>query len=657
MPSPLYRSICCIIITLFISIPIAAQESSGRIEIAEGIRSFSPEGGSGESVYLPLHMDSLDPAAVHWYQHVHTLANPWFEGRQPGTRGGRLAAEYMSWHFDHVGLEPAFDVDPVNDPGLREAHGIEGRTWYQPFEFNPGRSNRRLIDSSVNIRDDALEDDDYNVLGNSGNGTASGPITFVGYGIEEGPDGYSSFKDDTDLSGRIAVILRYEPLDEDGRSQWSDDGSFSEYSGIDRKLQALVDRGAAGIILVNPRNAAAGRRGLESFRYTRRFRPMLDVPAVHMDQDTADTLLKTADRRGRGLDRLQSLADSGRIKTVDGRDGVMVTLDNEISRPELAAQNVAAVLPGSGELADEWIVIGGHYDHLGNGYVGSRSNSNEIHYGADDNASGTGAVLVLADRLSRFETDEDRRSIIFIGFDAEEAGLHGSKWFLDNCPIDPESINCMINMDMMGRLRDNTVSISGTGTAVEFDEVLPRYVEPSGLVARASPGGLGPSDHSNFYQRDIPVLFFFTGDHDDYHTPRDHAWLVNPEGAARIIDLAGDLVEEFAVTPKLTFQESTSGGRARRTGARVRLGIMPSYTADIPTGVFIDGVSDGTSAADAGLQRGDVILKWDGDAIPDGSKLMQKIMSHAPGDTPVLRIKRGDEEMDVPVKLKASGGS
>lgn len=657
MPSPYIRTIACVALTLLIGFPAIAQEGGGRIEIAEGIRSFSPEGGSGEAVDLPGYMDSLDPTAVHWYQHVQTLANPWFEGRQPGTRGGRLAAEYMSWHFARSGLEPAFDVDQDNDPGLREAHGIDGRTWYQPFEFNPGRSSRRLIDSGVVIRDEALEDDDYNTLGNSGSGSVSAPITFVGYGIESGPDDYTSFKDDTDLTGRIAVLLRYEPLDEDGRSRWSDDNSFSEQSGIDRKLQALVDRGAAGVILVNPRNAAAGRRGLESFRYTRRFRPMLEIPAVHMDQDAADALLKSADKRGRGLDRLQSLADSGRIQCVEGRDGVMVSLETEIARPELSAQNVAGVLPGTGELADEWVVVGGHFDHLGNGYVGSRSNSNEIHYGADDNASGAGAVLVLADRLARFDPDGDRRSLMFIGFDAEEAGLHGSKWFLDNCPIDPDSINCMINMDMMGRLRNNTVSISGTGTAEEFDEMLPRITEPTGLVVRASPGGMGPSDHSSFYQRDIPVMFFFSGDHDDYHTPRDHAWLVNPEGSARIIDMAGNVAEEVMVGPKLTFRSSTDGGRARRTGARVRLGIMPSYSADLDTGVLVDGVSDGTSASEAGLQAGDVILKWDGDDITDGSKLMQKLMSHDPGDTPVLRIKRGDEELDLPVKLKSTSGS
>jgi len=643
---------------LLLGLPAMAQDSGGRIEVAEGIRSFFPEGGSGESVDLPAYMDSMDPTAVRWYQHVQTLANPWFEGRQPGSRGGRLTAEYISWYFNEAGLEPVFLVEDGQSSGLREDHDFQGRSWYQPFEFNPGRSSRRLISSDLKINGREIDPEHYTPLGNAGSGTISAPITFVGYGIENGPDGYSSFEDTTDLTGRVAMLLRYEPLDEGGSSQWSEGETFSEQSGVDRKLQALVDRGAAGVILVNPPGATHGRRGLESFRYTRRFRPVLEIPAVHMDPETADALLKASDRRGRNLERLTRLADAGRLTTIEGRDDVEVELDIEISRPELAAQNVAAALPGRGELADEWIVIGGHYDHLGHGYVGSRSNSDEIHYGADDNASGVGAVLVLAQRLSDFEHEGDRRSILFIGFDAEEAGLHGSKWFLENGPIEPDTMSCMLNMDMMGRLRENTVSVSGTGTAVEFDELLPRLTEPTGLVIRASPGGTGPSDHSSFYSSDVPVLFFYTGDHDDYHTPRDHAWLVNPEGTARIIDLAGDIAEELILTPEpLTFRESTDGGRARRTGAKVRLGIMPSYTSDIANGVLIDGVSSGTSASEAGLKKGDVILKWDGDDIPDGSALMQKIMTHEPGDTPVLHIKRGQEELDIPVTLKSTSGS
>lgn len=637
-----------------------AQETSGRIVEAEGIRSFSPEGDSGEEVNLPEYLNSIDPTATRWYQHVQTLANPWFEGRRPGSRGGRLAAEYISWYFGTMGLEPIFESPDGEPTGLREEHDFENLSWYQPFEFNPGRSRRSVLFSEVTMPDSEtpVAEDMFNPLGNSGSGAVTAPITFVGYGIDEGPDGYTSFDETTDLSGRVAMLLRYEPLDADGKSRWADGENFSEHAGVERKFQSLVDRGAAGVILVNPPGATHGRRGIDSFRYTRRFRPVLDVPAVHMDPETADALLQAADERGRGLETLTRLADAGGITTVDGIEETRIALDVRISRPELPAQNVAGVLPGRGELADEWIVIGGHYDHIGYGYVGSRSNSEEIHFGADDNASGVGAILVLAERLSEFKTDGDRRSIVFIGFDAEEAGLHGSDWFLEHCPIDPDSINCMINMDMMGRLRENTLSISGTGTAVEFDELLPRHIEPSGLVVRASPGGLGPSDHSNFFKRDVPVLFFFTGDHDDYHTPRDRAWLLNPEGTARIIDLAGDIAEELLVAPdQLTFRESTEGGRARRSGAKVRLGIMPSYTADITTGVLIDGISSGTSAADAGLKKGDIILRWDDIEITDGSVLMTKIMSHNPGDVPVLRILRDQEELDIPVKLKSPGGS
>jgi hypothetical protein len=216
----------------------------------------------------------------------------------------------------------------------------------------------------------------------------------------------------------------------------------------------------------------------------------------------------------------------------------------------------------------------------------------------------------------------------------------------------------MLNLDMMGRLRQNTVSVSGTGTAEEFDEMLPRLVEPTGLVVSAYRGGTGPSDHTNFYNSDIPVLFFYTGDHDDYHTPRDHAWLVNPEGTARIIGLARSIANEMASRDEmLTFTKSTEGGGARRTGARVRLGIMPSYTANIDTGVLVDGVSDGTSAADAGIQRGDVILQWDDKELTDGSILMEALMSHQPGDKINLRILRGEETIDVEVTLKGREGA
>ena len=628
----------------------------GRVEQTSSFNDFFPTGSSGEAVDLPAYMESLGPDAVEWYQHVQTLANPWFEGREPGTPGGRRAAEYIAWHLDQAGCQPMFES--TEDPVIQAmwTTDADGPSWYQPFEFNAGRRTRTLEYGNASLgATDLIAGDGFNVLGNSGSGTIEAPATFVGYAIEDGPDGYTSFGDSDDLTGRIAVMLRYEPLNEDGSSRWSDE-EFSEYAGLGPKFESVIERGATGIVLVNPPGAAAGRRGLETFRRSRRFRPYMDVPVIHVSEGAMDAWLADADDSGRSIADLRALADAGTITTIDLHDDHPVGLDTSISTGMRSAQNVAGMYPGRGELADEWLVIGGHFDHLGRGYVGSRErNSNEIHYGADDNASGTGAFLQLAKRLALNDDGEgDRRSIVFIGFDAEEAGLHGSEYFLDNCPVDPESITAMLNMDMMGRLRDNRVSVSGTGTATEFDEMLPRVVAPTGLIINATPGGMGPSDHSNFYRRDIPVLFFFSGEHDDYHTPRDHAWTVNPEGTARIIALAGDLADEMLTRDEmLTFQQSNAPGRARRSGASVRLGIMPSYTSDLETGVLVDGVSEGTSAATAGVTEGDVLLKWNDVELEDGSVLMQQLMKHKPGDVIQLKVRRNGELIDLPVTLKS----
>ena len=634
--------------------------STGRVEISESFNGFSPEGLSGESVDLPAYMDSIGIDAAEWYQHVQTLANPWFEGRQPGTPGGRRTAEYIAWYLDRANCEPI--LDPSSDP-IRQGmwtQDPDGPSWYQPFEFNPRRSSRTLNEAALTLGGTAVvAGEGFNALGNSGSGAASAPVTFVGYAIEDGPEGYSSFGESDDLTGRIALMLRYEPLDSDGRSQWSEE-DFSEHHGLRPKFEAVMQRGAEGIILVNPPGAVDGRRGLESFRRTRRLRPYMDVPVVHVRQDDIDLFLAQADERGRTIADLRALADQGDITTIDLKDDQVASLTTSINTGMYDAQNVMGVHPGRGALADQWVVIGGHFDHLGSGYLGSREpRSNEIHYGADDNASGVGAILQLAKRLA-FEDDGegDQRSILFIGFDAEEAGLYGSDYFLDNCPIDVDSISVMLNMDMMGRLRENRVSITGTGTAVEFDEMLPRVVEPTGLVIRATPSGMGPSDHSNFYKRDVPVLFFYTGDHDDYHTPRDLAWTVNPEGTARVIALAGDLAEEIARRPdQLTFQEATGTGSVRRTGAKVRLGIMPNYTNDLETGVLVDAVSDDTSAKEAGIMEGDILLRWNDIELTDGSVLMQQLVKHEPGDVITMRVRRGNKDMDLPVTLKSRDGS
>ncbi|MGY8997988.1 MAG: M28 family peptidase, partial [Alphaproteobacteria bacterium] len=379
------------------------------------------------------------------------------------------------------------------------------------------------------------------------------------------------------------------------------------------------------------------------------------IPFIHVTAETADALLASASGEQTDLAEIQQTAnETGSVRHFPPWRKVEIA--TAVETPGYSTWNIAGVLPGTGALADEWVVVGGHYDHIGHGYTGSRAPGDDrVHPGADDNASGVGTILILVDRLSKAaaEDDRDRRSVLFAAFSGEEAGLHGSASFIEDPPIDLDQISLMLNLDMMGRLRGGTVALTGTGTAEEFDEMLPRLVEPTGLTVKTTPSGLGPSDHSNFYRADVPVLFFFTGLHDDYHTPEDVSWRVNPEGTLRIIDLCEVILDEATHRDEMfTFKSSTRGTASRDNGSDVRLGIMPSYsTADEP-GVLIDAVTEGTSAHDAGLRQGDVITAWDAEEVEGGADLMKHLRNHKPGDEVTITVTRDGKSVDVPVLLK-----
>lgn len=654
--------------------PAAQQEQSKQQQSSprraprdrpQGIRDFAPGDAASivpaEAINLRAVLEGLGDDTIRWYQHVWTLSDPFFEGRAPGTRGHDLAVEYLEFWFNRCGLEPAFTGETMQ---LGGAVAITS-TFQQDFEFNAPSPDVHVAAHHVAFGDRVLErGSDYEVLGNSGSGNVTAPITFVGYGVEEGPADYSSFDDDTDLTGRIALLLRYEPLNDEGTSQWSQ-RRFSGRAAVRRKVEAVLDRDPAAIIFVNPPGAVDGATGLESTVSSAAFGPSADVPIVQMDTDVAARLISHADPEGRSLEYWRRLADNGEVRCVDLDDDLNVTIETDITRENREiGSNVGGILRGSGELADQWIIIGGHFDHVGYGYFGSRAGAagrNRVHPGADDNASGTASVLLLAERLSQRYAAEDssatRRSIMFMGFSAEESGLHGSRYFTDNPSIPLDDATLMINLDMVGRLRENTVSVSGTGTAEQFDEMLPELFAASDLRVEMFETGTGPSDHSNFYRAGVPVLFFFTGLHNEYHMPDDKGHTVNPAGGVKIVDLVEHVVWEIAhAEEKLTYRE-TDAGRGRDRGyARVRLGIRPGMNADLDTGVLIDEVSEGTSADHAGLQSGDVILEWDGQLIDGMRALFQALQDHEPGDVVQLRILRGEEEHTVPVRLQASDG-
>ena len=617
--------------TLLFTLPSYAEPTGSVVDGPRSIRSFNPD-STAQDVAIKTYFDEAGPLAAEFYEHLTLLANPWMGGRQPGSEGSRRVGEYIVWNLENYGLRPAFNNET---------------NWFQPFDFQIDNAAPELLDSFVSIDDMALVPDrDYVVLGNSGSGDVSAEVVFVGYAIENGDDEYSSFTNDTDIDGKIALMLRYEPLDADGASQWAR-RRFSPSSNIRKKMQAVIDRGAAGIILVNPPNCRDGKRGLETTR-SKRF-GTTEIPVVQFSHTAAELLISDGD-----LLSLQTLADAGDTAPINLGTA---TLQTEVEFAGLNARNIGGVLQGRGKLASEWVIIGGHYDHVGHGYTGT-SSPGVLHTGADDNASGSSAVLLLARLLSEhYASSEDTsmRSILILFFDAEEAGLLGSAHYISDPSIDLDKVNVMLNMDMVGRLRNNTLMLGGTGTAVEFETIVPEVFTSSTLIGSLSPSGTGPSDHANFYKEDIPVLFFFTGMTEEYHTPTDRASTVNPAGGATVTQLAEVFAKRFIDEDWLTFTTNTRGGSSRPTSmpSQVRLGVHPSYSAEIETGILLTGVSEGTSAADAGLQTDDVLLAWNDTELTGGRKLMELLKASTPGDVVHFTVQRGGANILVKVTLKA----
>lgn len=307
-------------------------------------------------------------------------------------------------------------------------------------------------------------------------------------------------------------------------------------------------------------------------------------------------------------------------------------------------KNVVAALENG---AEEWIVIGAHFDHLGYGHFGSRYTGKEerIHNGADDNASGVAAMLYLAEYLKQSEAKNF--NYLFIGFSGEEMGLFGSKNYTMTPTIDLEKVNYMLNMDMIGRLNEEKVlAISGTGTTPTWRKVLPE-IEVNDLQIKMTDSGVGPSDHTSFYLKDIPVLHFFTGQHTDYHKPEDDSHLVNYEGIFDISNYMLELIEKVDDKGKLEFTKTKDNSDRKVSNFKVTLGVMPDYVST-DEGMKVDSVIEGRPAAEAGMQDGDVIIQMGDKEVGDIYDYMEGLGQFKKGDKTTVKVKRGDKV----VKLK-----
>jgi len=374
------------------------------------------------------------------------------------------------------------------------------------------------------------------------------------------------------------------------------------------------------------------------------------IPVMQVARSAIDGPVRAA--LGRSLEEREAEIDATGKPHSAELTGWKAEGQTNLTINRVAVKNVIGVLPGRGPLADETIVIGAHYDHLGRGGEGSLiPGSTEVHNGADDNASGTVALIELARRLASRAEPLPRR-IVFIAFTGEERGLLGSSHYVKQPVFPLENTVAMFNMDMVGRLTDDKLTVFGSGTAKRWDDLLDREAEQHHFALSKKPEGFGPSDHSSFYAKQIPVLHLFTGVHNDYHRPTDDWEKINLTGIGRVVDLLEDLVVTTAQTesrPEYVAVQGKADLKAR-SGSRPYFGSIPDFSGE-QEGYAIQGVSPGSPADKAGLLGGDVIIKLGKHAVTGLDDFDLALREFSPGEQVTVTVRRDGEEQQFRLTL------
>jgi len=625
-------------------------------------------------------------------QVITYLASDALEGRRTGTPGATDAAHYIAGEFNRFGLlsgKPAIRAargrgEPVERymQAFPYVAGVElGKN--NLFYVNPGRA-----DDMAQFRVGA----DWMPLGFSSNGEVkNATVEFVGYGIT---DSNLHYEDYADVKGKIAVALAGTP---DGDNPH---GQFARFEQVRFKAVVARDHGATALLIISSEEKFSEDR-LSRLRYDNNAGEA-GLPVVVMSRKLAARVLGFGDLANLGTFETEVRDGiSKRLKTEAKYYGYSwmkpnpnpvkpgsVNLSINVLRREVPANNVIGVLPGSDpKLKDEAIVLGAHYDHLGRGGEGSLApREGEIHHGADDNASGVAGLIELARMLSS-QNPKVRRTIVFIAFSGEEEGLIGSNYYVNHPVVPLASTVAMINMDMIGRQKEKDLIIGGVGTAQEWRSMIdssnsmqattltlnaPRseglpssHTMPIVVGANGSPvvtidatkkfaltlneDGYGPSDHSSFYAKQVPVLFFWTGTHNDYHKPSDTADKINYDGEARIVSLVANIVRDIDKSDKRpTYTVAKSESQGRSTGFRVYLGTIPNY-ADSNDGLKLDGVRDDSPASKAGLKAGDRIVKMAGHEVKNVYDYTFALGEMKAGQEYEVEIVRGSERLTLKI--------
>ena len=573
---------------------------------------------------------------------VRYLSSDEMEGRGIGTQGLELAAKYIAGYFSGLGLQPP--------PGQKD--------YFQSFEYSTIAGLGEGTRLSVNERS-YQAGEDFQPQAMSAEEAFSGGVVFVGYGIS-GAKGLNGDEYDdyagVDVTGKVALALRFEPKDEAGKSRLSKEG-WSEHAAIARKARVAAARGAVAFLYLHPPT----HHGPETMSPLARSRgESAAIPVIQVRQRVAEEMLR--------------IAEAGDLKTYQGaidnsfspRSVVLrkVNVDGavELKRTTSTLKNVTAYLPGKGKLAKEHVVVGAHYDHLGRGGFGSRSpRSKEIHNGADDNASGTAGIMEIARLLSR-APEQQGRSVLFVAFTGEEQGLLGSQHWVEHPPVPLGSIKAMLNLDMIGRVSGSSLMIGGTATSAVLPPLITLADAQSPLeMKNVWANGYAPTDTTSFVARRIPVLFFWSGTHADDHRPTDDADKVNYEGAAEVVNIVVNVLQELRVRRGLTYSQGTPttgpGAATQESSPGLRaggasLGVVPSYADEADArGMKVTGTTPGSAAEKAGLQAGDVITAIGERKVTNVYDLTDVLNERKPGDVVKIKFERDGKEQTVQATL------
>jgi len=578
-------------------------------------------------------LSAQTPDSERYLADIKALASPNMEGRGAGTKGISRAANLIEQRYKSIKLQPA---------------GEQG--YKQPFNVVTGarlRGGNHLTIEHAGARTDAKVDRDFVPFSFSSSAKVSGPVVFAGYGATADEFHYDDYAG-VDVKDKIVLLLRYEPS---SFGEKAGQHGFTQHSQIITKMINARNHGAKAVVLVNGK-LADGEEDLLTRFGSVSGPENIGIPCIQVKNALADSWLRAA---GKSLQDAQSQINSKSMpQSFALPDSLHFSLQVSIETTRATVNNILAYLPGQ---TDEYVIVGAHYDHLGRGNFDSLAPSQigQIHPGADDNASGTAGVLELA-RIMSAQRVQPKRGILFMDFAGEELGLLGSAYWVAHPTRPLEKAVAMLNMDMVGRIKDEKVYVGGVGTGSTFKTVLEdaSKKEPS-LKLEYSQGGYASSDHTSFVSKKIPVLFFFSGLHADYHKPSDTWDKINSKSAAELLDVVDSVAQELADAPQLpAFQvvaEDKPTGTTSGSGYGAYFGSIPDF-GQTEDGVKFSDVKPNSPAAKAGLKAGDVLVQFGDKPIHNLYDFTDALRRGKIGEVVEVRVLRDGKPLTANVKLE-----